>query len=405
MNISDAERVSAVLESMKYQKTQNINDADIIAIAMCSVRQSAVDRVFGLAQKLGKLKARNPKLETILTGCILKKDKKTFAQKFDYVVDIKNIKNLPEILKIKKIKNYKNYLDIAPKHSSKFSAFVPIMTGCNNFCAYCVVPYAREREVSRPAKNIIEEIKNLVKNGYKEVWLLGQNVNSYKHGKTDFPKLLAMANNIPGNFWIRFTSSHPKDFNDKVINAMADCKKVTPYLNLPIQSGDDKVLKLMNRHYTVKEYKNKIKKLRKKIPGICLSTDIIVGFPGETKKQFGNTIKLFEDIKYDMAYINKYSPRSGTVAAKFEDNVSWDEKKIREKVLNETLKQTALENNKKYVGGECVVLFDNYNNGLCTGKNEHYKTVQVKSNKDLTGELIKVKISEALAWSLKGVLI
>jgi tRNA-2-methylthio-N6-dimethylallyladenosine synthase len=179
------------------------------------------------------------------------------------------------------------------------------MTGCNNFCAYCVVPYARERETSRPVKEIISEIKALVKNGYKEVWLLGQNVNSYKDADINFPKLLKIVNDIPGEFWIRFTSSHPKDFNDEVIEALKIGGKITPYLNLPIQSGDDKVLKSMNRHYTVKEYKNKIKALREKIPDIAVSTDIIVGFPGETKKQFENTVKLFKDVKYDMAYINK----------------------------------------------------------------------------------------------------
>ena len=302
-----------------------------------------------------------------------------------------------------------NYLDIAPKYSSKFSANVPIMTGCNNFCAYCVVPYAREREVSRPAKEIICEIKKLAEKGYKEIWLLGQNVNSYKDGKTDFPALLKIINNIPGNFWIRFTSSHPKDFNDDVISAMAGApsgsSKITPYLNLPIQSGDDKVLKLMNRHYTVKSYKDKIAKLRKRMPDICLSTDIIVGFPGETKKQFENTAKLFRDVKYDMAYINKYSPRAGTAAVKLEDDVAVAEKKRREMVLTEILKQTALEHNKKFIGKETIVLIDSKKNDNWFGKNEHYKTVQIKSGKNLLGKFIKVKITEALAWSLRGELI
>ena len=408
MNISDAERVSALLEGTKYKETQNINEADLIVVSMCSVRQSAVDRVVGLSQKFRLIKKSNPKLKTILTGCILKKDKKIFAEGFDYVIDIKDIKIISKILGAKNIKNKKNYLNIAPKHSSKFSANVPIMTGCNNFCAYCVVPYTREREISRPTKEIISEIKNLVKKKYKEIWLLGQNVNSYKDKNTDFPKLLKMINKIEGDFWIRFTSSHPKDFSEELIDAMAKCKKVTPYLNLPIQSGDDKVLKSMNRHYTVESYKNKIKKLRKKIPDICLSTDIIVGFPGETKKQFNNTVKLFRDVKYDMTYINKYSARAGTLAFKLKDDISISEKKRREKVLNETLKKTALENNKKFLGKETIVLIDSNKNGNWYGKNEYYKTVQIKSlpaqagKENLLGKFVKVKITESLIWSLKG---
>ena len=279
------------------------------------------------------------------------------------------------------------------------------MTGCNNFCAYCVVPYAREREVSRSTNKIIQEVKKLIKSGYKEIWLLGQNVNSYKDKNTDFQKLLEMVNAIPGNFWIRFTSSHPKDFNDAVINTMAIGGKITPYLNLPIQAGDDKVLKAMNRHYTVENYKDKIKKLRKKIPDICLSTDIIVGFPGETKKQFENTVKLFKDVKYDMAYINKYSSRAGTAAAKLKDNISFAEKKRREQVLNNTLRQTALENNKKKIGKETIVLIDGNKGDNWFGKNENYKTIKIKSNKNILGKFVKIKIVEAMAWALKGELI
>jgi tRNA-2-methylthio-N6-dimethylallyladenosine synthase len=209
------------------------------------------------------------------------------------------------------------------------------MTGCNNFCAYCVVPYTREREVSRPAKKIICEIKNLVKNGTKEIWLLGQNVNSYKDNKTNFPKLLKMVNDIPGDFELNFTSSHPKDFSDELIETMTKCKKLSKRLNLPIQSGDDEILRRMNRPYTVAQYKNLVKKIRKAMPDISLSTDVIVGFPGETKKQFENTVKTFKDIGFDMAYINKYSPRAGTAAEKMKDNVSIAEKKRREKMLIE----------------------------------------------------------------------
>jgi len=430
MNISDAERISAVLDLAKHKQTQNINDADLIVVTMCSVRQSAVDRVHGLVEKFKQIKKTNTKLKTVLTGCVLKQDKNKFAEGFDYVVDIKEISKLPEMLGRKFAERQKtvrdNYLDITPKYSSKFSANVPIMTGCNNFCAYCVVPYARGREISRPAKEIVQEIKKLVTptspspsakatagqglRGAREIWLLGQNVNSYKYpstgsGQVNFANLLEQINKIPGNFWIRFTSSHPKDFNDEVIEALSVGGKITPYLNLPIQAGDDKVLKSMNRHYTVKDYKNKIKKLREKIPDIAISTDIIVGFPGETKKQFENTAKLFRDVKYDMAYINKYSPRAGTAAAKLKDNVSWAEKKRREKVLTEILKQTALEKNKKLVGVETIVLFNENRGDNYYGKNEHYKTIKIKSKKNILGKFIKVKITEAKPFTLNAEII
>lgn len=415
MNISDAERTTAVLEGLKYKRTPNMNEADLILVVMCSVRQSAVDRIHGLVQKFKKARTANRNLTTILTGCIPKKDKKKFLDGFDYVVDIKEIGKLHKILGASHdynndYNNDQNYLDIKPKYSSKFFANVPIMTGCNNFCSYCVVPYARRHEVSRPAKGIISEVESLIKNGYKEIWLLGQNVNSYKDPASakasageviNFPKLLKMVNDIPGNFWIRFTSSHPKDFNKEVIDTLAMGGKITPYLNLPIQSGDDKILKLMSRHYTVKEYKNKIKELRKKIPDVCLSTDVIVGFPGETKKQFENTAKLFRNVKYDMAYINKYSERAGTAAAKLKDNVPIAEKKKRERILTEILKQTALEKNKKYIGKIVEILVD----GEGSGRTKEYKNVTFKAKKNLQGRFIKAKIIKVTPWHLEGKLL
>ena len=314
MNISDAERISTVLENAGYKNTQNINEADLIVVTMCSVRQSAVDRVYGMVEKFKKIKTKNKKLKTVLTGCVLKKDKKKFEQLFDQVVDIKNFKTTV----------------VLPK--SKI-AYVSITTGCNNFCSYCVVPYTRGREFSHPAKKIIAQAKKMAKSGAKEIWLLGQNVNSYKDNEINFPKLLKMVDDLPGDFVLNFTTSHPKDFSDELIETMAKCKKLSTDLNLPIQSGDDEILKKMNRPYTVSQYKNLVKKIRKALPKIRLSTDVIVGFPGETKKQFNNTVKTLKEIGYGVAFINKYSPRAGTAAAKMEDNVPWAEKKRREKIL------------------------------------------------------------------------
>lgn len=325
MNISDAERVAAVLEQDGYKETADVNKADLIAIVMCSVRQSAVDRVYGIIEKL-----KDKKVKTILTGCVLEKDKKVFSQKFDYVLNIKDFANF----------------DIMPKFSGEDAAYIPITSGCNNFCSYCVVPYTRGREISFSAEQIVDQIKNKVKSGAKEIWLLGQNVNSYKDGKINFPKLLKMADAVKGNFKLNFTSSHPKDFSDELIAAMSDCQKLSMDLNLPIQSGDNEILKKMNRPYTVAKYKTLVKKIRKAMPNIRLSTDIIVGFPGETKTQFNNTVKTLKEIGYGVAFINKYSPRAGTAAAKMEDDVTWEEKKRREKILIELVNAKNANKNK-----------------------------------------------------------
>jgi len=438
MNHSDSERIASVLESAGYKATPKINGADLVVVNMCSVRQSAVDRVFGVGQKLVKLKTLNPKPKTVLTGCILAKDKKRLAGSFDFILDIKYLQKWPKILDSstpvlfsgRELLEESDYLKTQPKYSNNFSALVPIMTGCNNFCAFCVVPYVKGREISRPAKEIICEVENLVKRGFKEIWLLGQNVNSYKgENGINFPKLLEMVNDIPGNFWIRFTSSHPKpstraklgaglvphrnkvsgagDFSwDELIKAMAECEKVTEYLNLPIQAGDNAILKKMNRPYTVAHYKNLIKKIRKQIPDITLSTDVIAGFPSETEKQFQNTVKVFKEIKFDMAYIAEYSPRAQTAAAKLEDDVPKKEKKRRWIILNEILKKTALEKNKKYIGKEVEALIDTKKStNEWVGKTRSYKTIFINSKKNLLGKSIRTKIVSASPWGLKGKLL
>ncbi len=404
MNKSDSERIAQVLEKIGYKKAPRIERADLMVVNMCSVRQSAVDRVYGLQSKFKKLKTNNHKLKTVLTGCILKKDRRKFAESFDYILDVKDLPSWQKYLKpkSKEVEACLDYLKIPPKCSSFPMGFVPISTGCNNFCSYCVVPYVRGREICRPKEEIAAEVKSLVEQNYKELWLLGQNVNSYVSERMNFPKLLRMANDIPGEFWLRFTSSHPKDFSDELIEAMSRCKKVTPYLNLPVQSGDDEILRKMNRPYKAEDYRKLVEEIRKKIPEITLSTDVIVGFPGETKKQFQNTAKLFEEIKFDMAYLAQYSSRPGTVAAKLKDNVSQEEKKQREKMLTEILKKSAEAKNKKYLGKTVEVLPMAYKDGFLTGKSFHYKTVKFKGGKNLIGKFVKVEIIDAQPWGLKG---
>ena len=350
MNKSDSERIATVLESRGYEPASKINEADLIVVNMCSVRQSAVDRVYGLIPKFKKLREKNPELKTILTGCILKEDRQKFAKGFD------------------KILKFGDLLKYQPKYQDKSVAFVPISNGCNNACVYCVVPFTRGPLVCRDHQEILKEVKNAVQKGCKEIWLLGQNVNDYTSRiisefrannkriekfasyslpissllarddtEVNFAKLLKMVNDISGNFKFFFISPHPKNFSDELIDTLAKSEKFGGYVHLPVQSGDDKILKKMNRNYTVKEYKNLVKKIRKKIPEIRLSTDVIVGFPGETKKQFQNTVKLFKEIKFNWAYIAKYSPRPGTAAFKMENNVPLEEKKRREKILREIL--------------------------------------------------------------------
>lgn len=314
MNKSDSERMAANLKSRGYQSTPDIKEADLIVVNMCSVRQSAVDRVFGLAPKLQKLKAKNSELKTILTGCLLQKDRRKFKHYFDEIKPMEQ-KSCP-------------------------STFIPISNGCNNFCSYCVVPFTRGRLACREPKDILKEVKESLKSGGKEIWLLGQNVNDYQsptQASINFAKLLKMVNDIPGDFQIRFMSPNPADFSDELIETIAKCEKVAKFVNLPVQSGDNQILKKMRRNYTVKQYKDLVKKIRQKMPEINLTTDVIVGFPGETKKQFQNTTKLFKEIKFNLAYIAKYSPRPGTYAFKLKDDISLEEKKRREKCLRKLL--------------------------------------------------------------------
>ncbi len=393
-NISDSERIIATLEKKGYKKTLNKNDADLVYINACSIRQSAVDRVFG---QITNIQRKNKK-KIVVTGCLLEKDRK----KATLIAEFQKIEDIVETSK-------KDYLDVIPSYQSDFSALIPIMTGCDNFCTYCAVPFTRGRERSRSSKKILEEVNFLINKKYKEIWLLGQNVNSYKDKKNSFVSLLELIDEIYGDFWIRFMSSHPKDYLDKsksswkdLINLIKKSKKITEYVNLPVQSGDDEILKKMNRPYNIKEYKECISLIKKNIPEVGISTDVIVGFPGETKKQFENTVKLFNEIKFDMAYISKYSPRPGTLSATIEDNVSFEKKRKREKKLSDILKKISLEKNKKLKGKNFKVLVESQNKEYLIGKTKNHKTVRFKGDKKNIGNFVEVKIIKPLSWGLQG---
>ncbi len=347
MNKADSERIATSLEKKGYKPASKITEADLIVVNMCSVRQSAVDRILGISQKLNEFKLKNPKLKTVLTGCILKSDKSRFRERFDAIWEGKE--DLSSSSPFATARVNKDYMDILPKRQNKSLGFIPISNGCNNFCSYCVVPFVRgplvcrdHREILKEVKRAVNPIRNAISNGAREIWLLGQNVNDYNsptNSSINFPKLLKMVNEIPGGFQIRFMSPNPKNFSNELIDVMAKSKKIAKFLNLPIQSGDNKILKKMNRPYTVEQYKSLVKKIREKIPNINLTTDVIIGFPGESKSQFENTVKLFKEVKFNLAYVSKYSPRQGTAAFKMKDNVSLEEKKRREKILREIIEK------------------------------------------------------------------
>jgi len=417
MNYSDAERAATKLEEIGYKQALNDKEADLIVLVTCSVRKSAEDRVYGAINNYHKKKLY-PKLKTIiLSGCMANRPEVVKkADKADIFLDIKDLNKLPELLKKKSVQGeVETYFSLKPKYRSKFTAYVPISTGCNNFCSYCIVPYVRGQEESRQPQDIIDEVRNLLAQGYKEIILLGQNVNSYKPPAVqnnidflinDFADLLECLADLPGDFWLSFITSHPKDLSDKLIKVMAKNRKICEYMSLPVQSGDNKILRQMNRKYTVSQYKKLVKKIRKQIPRVAISTDVIVGFPGESRKQFLNTVKLFEDVKFDMAYINQYSPREGTASAKLKDDVSKAEKKEREKELNQILAQTALEINKKLIGKVLdILVYQKGKNDIWLGKTRTFKVVKFKSKDNLLGKFVKVKIIKVESFGLHGYII
>ena len=412
MNYSDAERLSSVLQDLGYQETKSEDEADLICILACSVRQAAVDRIHGKIHNWQLTKTKRP-LITILAGCVLPEDQKKIEHKFDIFIDIKNLDNLAKaIQKIapKEKLALPEFFDIAPSYYSKYRAHVPIMTGCNKFCTYCAVPHTRGPEVSRSSEDIIREVKKLLKQNYKEIVLLGQNVNSYgldRKSEIKFPELLNKIAKLNNNFWLKFLTSHPYDMSDDLIKVMADNGNINNYLHLPVQSGSDSMLKKMNRHYKIADYKKLIKKIKNKIPDIAISTDLIVGFSGETDQEFEDTIKLFDELKYNMAYISQYSERSGTTAAKlYADDIDKKTKKQRWQIINKLLIKYSLEFNKKLINTKQEILIDVVKPDKAIGKLSNYITTHITGDQTLeVGKFYKIKITKTLDWGLEGELI
>lgn len=342
MNFSDSERMASFFEQNNLKPTDKIDQADLVIFNTCGVRQMSEHKVYGHVHNVFKRDPQKKKI-IVITGCLAhrKEFRKRLENKADLFIAIKDFpkilelieKNKKVLIKYQEIVENNDYLKITPKYEKSDSALVPIMTGCNNFCTYCIVPYARGREWSRPFPEIQAEIKKLANKKYETVTLLGQNVNSYKDQKISFPKLLeTLAQKFP-TIKFKFLTSHPKDYSEQLIDVIAQNENIVKEIHLPIQSGSDKILKAMNRPYTQAHYLNLIKKTRKAIPDAKISTDVIVGFPGETKKDFQETVKVFKEVKFSEAFINKYSPRPGTASFKLKDSVSLDEKKRREQEL------------------------------------------------------------------------
>jgi len=421
-NNSDSEKLKGMLKLMGYNQTENNEEADVILFNTCCVRENAEMRLYGNIGALKGLKKKKPDLIIGVCGCMMQqkhavdmiKEKYTHV---DLIFGTHNIYKFPEIFEKALHEKYTliDILDtdgfivenIPVERDEKHKAWVTIMYGCNNFCSYCIVPYVRGRERSRNPEDIIEEIRSLSQDGCKEVMLLGQNVNSY--GKDlkigfDFADLLYKINSIDGIERIRFMTSHPKDLSDKLIKAMSECSKVCEHLHLPFQAGSNKILKLMNRKYTKEEYLEKVSKIKEAIPGIALTTDIIVGFPGETTEDFEETLDVVRKVRFDQAFTFIYSKREGTAAAKMMDVISEEEKRNNFNRLVEIQNEISREINETYKDNIYEVLVDGpskTNKNMLTGRTRTGKVVNFKGEAKI-GELVNVKINEVHSFSLNG---
>ena len=421
MNVHDSENIKAILEMMGFSETFDMMDADLILLNTCAIRENAHNKVFGMIGRIKHLKEQKPNIIAGICGCMAQEevvvneilDKFSFL---NFVFGTHNIHELPEILnramhqKNIDIEVYScegNIIEKMPaKRDNKYKAWVNIMYGCDKFCTYCIVPYTRGKQRSRRFDDIISEVKALKDDGYKEVTLLGQNVNAYGkdlHLEFDMSDLLEAVAKI-GIERVRFVTSHPWDFTDKMIDVIAKYPNIMPYIHLPLQSGSDRILKLMGRRYTKKSYLELFDKIKKNIPNVAITTDIIVGFPSESDDDFEDTLDVVRKCKYDSAFTFIFSPREGTPAAKMKDETPLKVKEERLHRLNELVNEYALEANKKYLNKTVKVLLDEESDkeGCLAGYTETMKLVNVKAPKEMLGKIVDVKITEVKTWSMNG---
>ena len=420
MNVHDSEQIKFILESLGYIETETLEEADIVVLNTCAIRENAHDKVFGYLGRCKHLKESKKDLIVCLGGCMAQEEVvvNEIRNKYPYVDIVFGTHNIHELGSLIKNTLHKQdievysiegkvYENILYKRDSNITAWVNIMYGCDKFCTYCIVPYTRGKQRSRRSKEIINEVKSLVNKGYSEVTLLGQNVNAYGkdlEGELSFAGLLEEVAKT-GIKRIRFVTSHPWDFTDDMIDIIAKYDNIMPYIHLPLQSGSSRILKLMGRRYTKEEYLKLFDKMKVTIPNVAISTDIIVGFPGETDKDFQDTLDVVNYCKYDNAYTFIFSPRIGTPAAKMEDNTPLKVKEERLAKLNELVNKYSLEHNKELLNKEVLVLIEGISAKDSTrlyGYTDTMKLVNVEGSKDLIGKIVKVLITDAKSFSLDG---
>jgi tRNA-2-methylthio-N6-dimethylallyladenosine synthase len=399
MNKAESERLGSFLEQSGYQPTTTAEKADIIVLNSCVVRQSAENRVVNKLHALKSWKRSRPNVTLAVTGCLVDSDNNLLKNSFPHVDYFFKPGELPPWLGETRAEQA---LPVRPS----VSTFVPIIQGCNNFCSYCIVPYRRGRERSRPLADITGEVKELVRRGVKEVVLLGQNVDSYGRDlpeKPDLADLLQEINDITGLDRIRFLTNHPKDMSLKLIEAIAGLEKVCEQINLPVQAGDNDILAAMGRGYTVEHYRQLIKRIRSKIPEVALSTDVIVGFPTESESQFRRTVELLNEIRFDTVHVAAYSPRPGTIAArKFDDNVPATEKKRRLSEIERLQEGIEAEINARLLGRTVEVLVEGKQGGKWQGRTRSDKLVFFNDRNDRMGQTVRIKVEKTSPWSLQG---
>ncbi len=426
MNKSDEERMLGMLQWLDYEQTQEPKQADLLIINTCSIRQLSEDKAYSRIGTWGKWKRSNPDLKIVFAGCVAQQASKELFKRAPYVdlvLGTQRLYELPELIKrieqgekicsTEEVPVSEDNLDIIRKEG--VNAWIPIMEGCNNFCSYCIVPYTRGRERSRRFEQVMGEVKNAISEGFKEITLLGQNVDSFM-GKDEegndinLSKLLRAINEIDGKFRIRFVTSYPTDITDELIDTVVELDKVCEYFHIPMQSGNDVVLKAMNRKYNVETYTKICNHVRDKVKDVTITSDFIAGFPGETEDQFNDSCEQILKLELDYSNTAAYSPRKGTVAARWEDKfLSKEIKEERLKRLNDTVKQACLESNKKYVGREMEILVERFaehkGNKIISGRTRNNKMVHVPCDTDRTGDFVMVKIVGTKTWYMNGELI
>lgn len=421
MNLADTEIVLGILQNNGYGMTKDMNDADVVLLNTCSIRENAEQRIYGRLGNIKTLKNENPNLVIGILGCMaerLRKDLIDNKKMVDVVVGPDEYRRLPELIDIAvagekgigvRLSKTETYDDIVPYREDGLMAWISVMRGCDKFCTFCVVPFTRGRERSRTLHSVVEEIEQLSKRGFKEVSLLGQNVNSYNDGDNDFADLLAAGAEVDRSIRIRFTTSHPQDLSDKLLYTIAAHPNICNYIHLPVQSGSNRILKLMNRTYTIEHYLSLIEKARKIIPGVSFSTDIIAGFPTETFEDHLMTLDIMRKVKYDGAYMFKYSAREKTKAFEMGDDIPDEIKSKRLLEIIEVQQQISFEINRRLIGKEKIILIEGFSrksDQFLSGRTDTNKVVIVPLNETLRpGDYVSVKINKATHATLFGDLI